>query len=71
MPLTLPRAGWSPNCMFEYRIQQMQDVSNNNIARLWMKTGMVMQGGNAARALVNETEEEEMEFRDRFVDVIK
>ena len=49
----------------------MQDVSDNNIARLWMKAGMVMYGGNAPRALVNETEEEKMEFRDRFVDVIR
>ncbi len=57
--------------MFEYRIQQMQDVSDNNIARLWMKAGMVMYGDNTARALVNYTEEEELEFRDRFVDVIK
>ena len=32
---------------------------------------MVMNGDNAAGALVNYTEEEEMEFRDRFVDVIK
>ncbi len=36
-----------------------------------VSTANVMQGGNAARALVNETEEEEMEFRDRFVDVIR
>ncbi len=49
----------------------MQDVSDNNIARLWMKAGMVMYGDNAAGALVNYTEEEEMEFRDRCVDVIK
>ncbi len=49
----------------------MQDVSDNNIARLWMKAGMVMYGDNAARALVNKTEEEEMGFRDRFVGVIK
>ncbi len=57
--------------MFEYRIQQMLDVSNNHIARLWLKAGMVMYGDNAARAFVNGTEEEEMEFRDRFVDVIR
>ena len=30
-----------------------------------------MYGDNAARTLVNETEEEALEFRDRFVDVMK
>ncbi len=57
--------------MFEYRIQQMQDVRHNNIAQHRMKAGLVMDSGNAARAPVNETEEKEMEFRDRFVDVIR
>ncbi len=36
-----------------------------------VSTADMMFGDNAARALVNETEEEEMEFRDRFVDVIR
>ncbi len=36
-----------------------------------VSTANVMYGDNAARALVNKTEEEEMEFRDRFAGVIK
>ncbi len=36
-----------------------------------VSTADMMFGDNAARALVNETEGEEMEFRDRFVDVIR
>ena len=56
--------------MFEYHIQQMQNVSNNQIAQLWMKVGMVIYDIHA-RALVNEAEKEEMEFRDRFVGVTK